>query len=72
MSDQPFTGVIVGSHESNALRLLLQLASCRMAIRNAQTKDAYLHAATAEWDIHQQIDVFAHHVQQQEQEETSR
>lgn len=63
---EPFDGPIVGTAESNALRLVLKLASARARIRNAQSKPAYLVAATDEWDILSELDGFASHVVAQE------
>lgn len=64
--DYPFDGPIVGSYESNALRLLLRLAEARNALRNAAGKPAYLQAVTDEWVVLQEIDRFTHYVQQRE------
>ncbi|MCR4374189.1 MAG: hypothetical protein NUW22_05010 [Acidobacteria bacterium] len=44
-------------------RLIVRLAEARRAIRNAQSKPAYLSAATDEWDALREIDGFVSHVQ---------
>jgi hypothetical protein len=63
---QPFDGVIIGTPEQNALRLVLKLSGARSRIRNAQSKPVYLQAATDEWDVLRELDAFAAHIRQGE------
>lgn len=55
--------------EINARRLLLRLSGARAAIRQAQSKAAYLAAVTDEWDILQELDGHAQRLRERKEEE---